>query len=113
MEPAERKPYSPEEDPVLIELERVLNESERLLEDAKASTFEAWCEQNGLDLDKVEAFLNETITPELEAQAREQVEQEMARISHDVDAEARRLGIAQPSAGQEQIARRMRRPGLV
>lgn len=113
MDPSERKPYSPEEDPVLIELERVLDESERLLQEAKASTFEAWCDQNGLDLDKIEAFLNETITPELEAQARDQVAQEMARISHDVDAEAQRLGIAMPGRGQEQIARRMRRPGMV
>jgi hypothetical protein len=113
MEPSENKPYSPEEDPVLIELERVLDESERLLEEAKSSTFEAWCEQNGLDLDKVESFLDQMITPELEAQAQQEFEQEMARIRHDVDNQARQLGIAQPGVGQEHITRRVRRPGMV
>lgn len=109
----EHKLYSPEEDPVLVELERVLEESERLLEQAKSGTFQAWCEQNGLDIDKVEAFLDQTVTPEIEAQARQQVEEEMARINHEVDAEARRLGLTQPGQGQQQIARRMRRPGMV
>jgi len=113
MEPSENKPYSPEEDPVLIQLERVLDESERLLAEAKSSTFEAWCEQNGLDLDKVEAFLDKMITPELEAQAQEEFEQEMTRIRHAVDTQARQLGIAQPGIGQEQITRRIRRPGMV
>jgi hypothetical protein len=53
------------------------------------------------------------ITPELEAQAQQEFEQEMARIRHDVDNQARQLGIAQPGVGQEHITRRVRRPGMV
>lgn len=91
-----------------------VRESEALIEKAMETLarHDRMLEDAGIDPGKYRVWAERQMTVEIKARAREEFEAEMTQLAHDVEDEARRLGITKKSSPAVSPARRMRRQSV-
>ncbi len=75
------------------DIQKLLDESERLMDQAQQLSLDAVCRAQGVDPQGIRAAAQQLMTPEARQKAQEEIAQDRQDIASEVDMEATRRGL--------------------